>query len=258
MKAEYELLLEFLLYGAELLTRRDAGLILLGERETASGRRLDALLERLRHERLLDRHGLGRRATFTITADGRQRLQPSNPSEQWDRPWDEKWRVFSFDMPSQRKKDRMLLWRALRNHRFGLLQRSVWIWPHETEPILRGIVEANNVPECFCGFEASRVFLCDDAEIVVSAWDFEEISRRHQMYLGHAVATPANLKRARDFGELARLARIERDAFAYAFSLDPLLPRRLWPRTYQGPAIIERRRELRAVLHSRLQKLAET
>jgi phenylacetic acid degradation operon negative regulatory protein len=255
MRIEGELLLEFFLFGVELLTRQDCALILLGARETRGSRRLDAFLERLRQKHLLEQSGRGKTAKFTITDAGRQRLQPLDPSQNWNRAWDGKWRVFTFDMPSNRRKDRMLLWRTLRNQRFGLLQRSVWIWPHETEFILQSIVDATGIPECFCGLEASRVFLCDDEEIVASSWDFEEITRRHRSYLEHAVATPANAKRSPDLVDLARLVRIEQAAYRYALSLDPLLPRALWPKSYRGPALLERHEQFRAALGRRLRDL---
>jgi DNA-binding transcriptional regulator PaaX len=255
MRIERELLLEFFLFGVELLTRQDCALILLGARETRGSRRLDTFLERLRQQQLLERSGHGKTAKFTITDTGRQRLHPLDPSQNWNRTWDGKWRVFTFDMPSNRRKERMLLWRALCAHRFGLLQRSVWIWPHETESILKNIVDATGIPECFCGLEASRVFLCDDAEIVASSWDFEEIIRRHRAYLEHVVATPAKAKHSPDLADLARLVRIERAAYRYAWSLDPLLPRVLWPNSYRGPALLERHEQFRAAVGRRLREL---
>ncbi len=256
MKPEHELILEFLCWGVQVFTRRDLGLTLSGYRPTATDRRIDELLERLRQQRLLEKEGRGRYARFTITAAGQQQVRTFDPAAHWNQPWDAKWRVFTFDFPANRHKDRILLWRALRNHKFGLLQRSVWIWPHMVTSILEGIVQAQGIPECFCGFEAGHVFLCDNAEIIVAAWDFEEIARRHSTYLNNGVATTGNLARARDLRELARLTRIERDAFHYAFSRDPLLPRELWPKGYKGPALHERRLAFHAQLRRRLREFA--
>ncbi len=258
VKLQYEIALEFFFWGLETFSRRDCGLILAGYRRTSNEAYLNQLLDRWRQRHLIERHGRGKNARFSITATGRNQIRQLGPTESWARPWDGKWRVFSFDLPSPQRRQRMLLWRALRDHKLGLLQRSVWIWPHEVEPILKQIIEAQGIPECFCGFECSRLFLCNDSELVATAWDFEEINRRHQTYLQHTVARPDSLERARDLRTLAHIAWVERDAFAYAFSLDPLLPRALWPRSYRGEEVAARRQAFRACLARRLRELSRT
>jgi len=255
VKTEYELALEFFFWGLETVSRRDCGLILAGYRQTSGGRRVAQLLERLQHERLIARLGRGRTAQFTITAAGKQRVTQINPASGWEQPWDGKWRVFSFDVPAGRRKDRQMLWRALRENKLGFLQRSVWIWPHEVEPVLRQIVEARNIPECFCGFEASRLFLCDTPEVVATAWDWEEIGHRHTTYLRQLTATPRAVETAADLGALARLARLERDAYRYAFSFDPCLPRALWSKNYRGAAVQSQHEQFAVARRHRLQAL---
>lgn len=214
------------------------------------------LLERMQQEKFLQRHGRGQNAVFSITATGYERIREPSPKTSWDTPWDHSWRVVTFDLPMARQKDRYPLWRALRAHKLGLLQRSVWIWPHPLEPILREIIRAEGIPECFCGFESRRVFLCTDQEIVQSAWDWEEIHRRHRSYLQHPRLDAREARRARTLAELTRLARIEREAFSYAFSLDPLLPQVLWPKGYQGPQIAAAHREFRSALSHRFRELS--
>jgi phenylacetic acid degradation operon negative regulatory protein len=255
MRIEYEILFEFFIWGFETLSRRDCALILAGLRDTPSGRWLDMLLERLHAQRLLERQGRGQRARFSITPAAKRHVPVDRPAIHWDRPWDGKWRVFTFDLPGRQRGQRTSLWRALRAHKLGLLQRSVWIWPHDIQSILKEIISASGIPERFCGFESGKLFLCDCAEVVSAAWDIEEIARRHRTYLQHAAATPETLQRARDLTELARAARIEREAYDYAFSLDPLLPRVLWPKSYAGPAVAQRRLQFQSVLHRRLHEL---
>ncbi len=255
MKIDYGEVLEFFLYGLEVFSRRDCGLILAGYRVCDSERRANQILQRLERQRLVERQGRGRKAKFRITADGVKRVAVSEPARQWNRVWDGKWHVFGYDLPESRRTDRILLWRALRAHNLGWLQRSMWVWPHEVESLLRGIIQEEGIPECFAGFESDRPFLCTSPEIVVSAWDFEEIGQRHKAYLGHGVATPASLKSARDLKGLAHVARVERQVYQYAFSIDPLLPKGLWPRGYAGIAVEERHHQFRAVLQRRIYEL---
>jgi DNA-binding transcriptional regulator PaaX len=256
VRVDYEAVLDFLLWGLEVFSRRDCGLILAGLRVCDSERRANQLLDRLHRRRFIERRGKGAAAKFRITAEGRQRAGLISPAREWGTPWDGKWRAFVYDLPETRSKDRVLLWRALRQRKFGLLQRSVWVWPREAEPLLMEIVNAQGIPECFCGLETGRLFLCSDAEVVATAWDWEEIGRRHETYIKHGIANSRSVRSVPNLNNLAHVARVEFDAYRYAFSMDPLLPRELWPKHYAGQAVEERHQRFRTALRRRLQELA--
>ncbi len=256
MNVDYAEILDTFLWGMDTLTNPTFGNLVGGYGEY-DARRRSQLLRRMQEAKLIEWTGRGTRATFTITATGLKRAAVTNPRGDWDRPWDGAWRVVTFDVPEVRRKDRVRLWQALRARKLGLLQRSVWIWPRPVESMLLEIIRAEGVPECFCGFETRRVFLCTDAEVVESAWDFEEITRRQQSYLKHSVANIASLNAARDFAKLVTVARVERQAYQYAFSVDPLLPRELWPKPYRGASAQAKHEEFRAALRRRFTTFAK-
>lgn len=215
--------------------------------------RADWLVRRLEEEGWVRRKGRGSRARYEILASPEPReTHWRSPRKEWARPWDKLWRVVTFDLPEVRRKDRQRVWRALREHRLGLLQRSVWIWPHDVQGILEEIVEAEGVPECFCGFESQRLFLCTDPEIVASAWDFVEITRRQRAYQQGRAASFRQVKTADRLARLAALAREEVLAYEHAFSLDPLLPRELLPEGYQGETVQCQHEEFHQLLRQRL------
>jgi DNA-binding transcriptional regulator PaaX len=218
-------------------------------------RRARQLAERLQQRTLISPTGK-RRDAFVITATGAERRRLLDPVAAWQTPWDGAWRVLTFDLPETRRKDRKRLWQALRARKLGLLQRSVWVWPHNLQPILRAVMEVEGLPECFCGFTAKELFLCTTTELVQTAWPWEEISRRHQSYRQHCVARLDTLRDTDTLAGLAKVARIEQQAYAYAFSFDPLLPRGLWPAGYGGEGVQERHRAFRQLLRRRYEALA--
>jgi hypothetical protein len=55
-----------------------------------------------------------------------------DPVEGWEHAWDGKWRWLMFDLPASEKVMRVRIWRYLRTHGFGCLQRSIWITPFPT------------------------------------------------------------------------------------------------------------------------------
>jgi phenylacetic acid degradation operon negative regulatory protein len=256
MNAKWEVALAFAFACLDTFTRRDCGLILAGFRNCEGDRALDRALERWRREKLIEQTGRGKDAVFKITDAGRKRLRVTNPSDSWNQPWDGQWRVVLFDLPANKSKDRQVLWRALRDAKMGLLQRSVWISVREVESLLKSVVEARGIPECFCGFRATSLFLTDTNEVVQTAWDFEAIGKAHDTYLKHLVANVASLNRAKDLQELAQVARIERDAYQYAFAIDPLLPRELWPSGYHGAQVEEKHQAFNTRLRARLKELS--
>ncbi|MBM3861166.1 MAG: hypothetical protein FJ395_16175 [Verrucomicrobia bacterium] len=218
--------------------------------------RADWLVRRLEHNGWVRREGRGAKAVYKVVASEENPRAHCAPRTEWARPWDRHWRVVTFDLPEVRRKDRQRLWRALRARRLGLLQRSVWVWPHDVQPILKEIIEAQGVPECFCGFESRRLFLCTDAEVAASAWDFIEITRRQCAYQQGRVAALRQVKASENLARLAALAREEWQAYDHAFSLDPLLPGELLPKGYEGETVQRQHEEFRQQTRLRLRSLA--
>ena len=257
MKANFDDVLDFFFWGLEVFSRRDCGLILAGLRQCESDWQASQLLRRMERRRLIQREGRGAKASFAVTATGAKRVAVVDPRSRWNAGWDGKGCLFTYDLPEQRRSERFQLWRALHAHKLGLLQRSVWVWPHAVEPILEGILQATGIPECFCGFDCDRLFLCSDAELVAAAWDFRTIHENQRAYVESASQFIASLKAARDLQQVACVVASEREAYQNAFALDPLLPRRLWPDPYEGPKVEQHHGKFQARLRCRVQALAE-
>ena len=255
MKINLAEVVDFLFCGLEMMSRRDCGLILAGLRVSDSQRRANQLLRRLERRGFLQRSGRGGQAHFTITAAAMKKRPRLQPVQQWNSVWDGKWRCLTYDLPERRRKDRTLLWRELHRNNFGLLQRSVWVWPHDTQSILEQIIKSGGIPKCFCGFVVERLFLCTNEEIVNAAWDFDKIKEHHRLYLRKASGFTKSLAQGRDLEGLAKLARSEREAYEDAFFGDPLLPRALWPGKYLGPEVEARHLKFRGDLQQQAQRM---
>ena len=248
--------LELLAYAADKLSRPTLRNLLAGFEEFEHRPENVRWLESLRARNLVEKSGRGRWAVYNVTEAGRRFSQRPDPAEHWNRRWDGAWRVVTFDLPEARRAERYRLWQALRARRLGLLQRSVWIWPHDLRAILAEIIKAEGVPECFCGFSARELFLCTDAELVATAWPWEEIDRRQKAYLQHPRLTSRAITRVGGWTEWTQLARLERSSYVDAFVFDPLLPRMLWPKGYRGTAVQEASTERRRELQARARKIS--
>jgi phenylacetic acid degradation operon negative regulatory protein len=248
-------ILEVFFWGFNKLSRPTFCNLLAGYPELSKAERITRMTQRLEALGLLKREGRGRSASFSITNQGLRTRRWFDPSGAWDKPWDGAWRMLMFDVPEVRRRDRRRLRKALRDRKFGLLQRSIWIWPHDLKPILQEVIEAEGVPECFCGCSTQELFLCSHADIVTKAWDFREIERRHRAYERHPSLSGVVLKKTTTGSSLVALARSEYHAYQHAFSIDPLLPRVLWPRSYRGLVVLRLHEQFRRDLARRLAQI---
>lgn len=249
-------LLDLFDWGLEVITRHDCLWILLGLHSYESDRSARQLIYRLERRQWVRREGRGDQARFALTPEGARQRPVLDPAANWSAPWDGKWRLFTYDLPERRRTERILLWRALHARKLGLLQRSVWVWPHPVEALLQDTLRTNGIPECFCGFTCERLFLSTDAELVAVSWDFPKIGQAHQSYLESVPRFLDALRAARDLQGIARVAGVERQAHQQAFDLDPLLPEKLWPREYAGPEVQRSHARFRDELCCRVRELA--
>jgi DNA-binding transcriptional regulator PaaX len=82
-------------------------------------RSIERHIRRLEREAYLERQpGGARDRLYRLTEKGRlAALGGFDPEREWSRSWDGLWRCFFFDMPADKRKERMHLWRALKDRR---------------------------------------------------------------------------------------------------------------------------------------------
>jgi len=94
-------------------------------------------IERLRKRRYVKYEQHGNETYIAITENGRKRLRkfefdtmrlPAGPQR-----WDKKWRVVIFDIPENKKKERMIFSDKLKDLGLFPLQKSVFAYPHLCE-----------------------------------------------------------------------------------------------------------------------------
>jgi phenylacetic acid degradation operon negative regulatory protein len=158
-----------------------------------------------------------------------------DPIARWNRAWDGQWRLLVFDLPTRPSQPRLRLWRWLRHHRFGFLQRSAWITPDTFEEAALPLAQLALKPGCVTIIQGRPKAPVVDVDRVRSSWDFDSINANYKAVVdlarrGLEFAT-AQEPPARGFRQW--LAN-ERAAWFGALSWDPLLPEVLLPAGYLG------------------------
>lgn len=238
--------LPLLEWGMELLINPSPARILEGFEAWNYRNKLRPQLRQLERAKLLERRGSRENPTVHLTPRGRLgALGGVDPEQRWQRAWDDKWRLLVFDLPIRSQAPRIRLWRWLRAHRFGLLQRSVWISPDRLSRSDLPLQQVKGTPGDFSVIEGRPTLPESDVDLVTSAWDFDEINRRYQTVLDFAA-------KGLELGSTAETEPLklrqwlahERIAWLAALDLDPLLPEALLPKGYLGREAFEQRRKV--------------
>ena len=178
----------------------------------------------------------GKHQVLRVTPQGRARLSRSlRPDKAWNKRWTGRWYVLMYDVPEKHRSNRDALRQFLKRLRFGCLQKSVWVTPHDVRPEYDDLQKAACISDYAMLFESRAVLGFKDREVARRAWDFDSLGEQQT---GFCLACKAQLnsvkKGLRSPAELEQLAREELQAFTSVMEHDPLLPKALHPGGYQG------------------------
>ncbi len=178
-----------------------------------------------------------------ITQIGLELLTDSiaTPETAWSRPWDGKWIMVTFDLPSHCADLRWQLRTWLRKRRFGHLQGSVWISANDIEDWEVEMGKRKIDPSAIVVMEGRSLSKNKDSEYVGKAWDFDSINLKYKECLNFLERSEET-----EASEFAKWQQTESKLWKEAFEADPFLPMSLLPnevkRKYLGPATWEKRK----------------
>jgi phenylacetic acid degradation operon negative regulatory protein len=196
-------------------------------------------LRSLERRQLLQREKRAGKLVYRLTQKGRlAALGGRDPMERWRRGWDGRWRMIMFDLPVGAKAVRLRLLRWFRQNGFGYLQDSVWITPDPVHDLTDSLSGFHGDVEALTVMEARCISGSAPDAFVNGAWQFPEINGRYQRYIEFITARNAEGKKNASW-----LGR-ERWLWKDAVTMDPLLPRELWPRNYLGEDALRKRKTI--------------
>ncbi|TSA35391.1 MAG: hypothetical protein D4R65_04430 [Verrucomicrobiaceae bacterium] len=166
-----------------------------------------------------------------------------HPPALWAREWDGRWRIAFFDLKEDKVRARLR--RALRDLRFGCLQRSVWISPDSSSSIKDALAGENVDVTSLAIFDGQPASGEKDSEIVKASWDFDKIGRLYKNWQQNAalVETPVAWERMIP-SDRNEWFREERRIWGAIIREDPFLPAALLPDGYPGKTVWEQRVKL--------------
>lgn len=116
-----------------------------------------------------------------LTSKGKEKIARDFPLLVMQRKrWDKKWRVAIFDIQETNKRTRDILRKKLKELGFGMLQKSVFISPHDIATDFAEFVEEMGLMESVYIFEASNPELQNPKELANKVWNAEDLNDKYR------------------------------------------------------------------------------
>ncbi|NCC53754.1 MAG: hypothetical protein EOM20_21460 [Spartobacteria bacterium] len=251
-------LLDMMLFYGETLFSRGRSLLRTGNTFRSDSAH-DCALYRLRRQGIAVMKTQGHEViTVDLSPESRlMRRYLERPESYWDRKWDGVWYVIMYDVPEKERGMRNSFRQICRNWKMGLLQKSVWITPHDIRAPFRDLQEVSLLPQYSFLVAMRTVLGLSSRELVLTAWDMIAMEDYQQKYLKEVALASDYLRMEKDIPRdfLSDLLMQEMLHYSTIMYHDPLLPRVLWVEGYPGPRVVAAHRDFVACARNRLKKL---
>lgn len=178
----------------------------------------------LKSEGLVELKTHYRRPYPVLTQKGRLKIKTQLSYKQYG-PWDEKWRLVSFDIPERLRSDRLKLTHELKKIGYVPIQKSTFVSPHPLNSVVGRFATDQGVRQYLRLFEVDKID--NEKETIQRIWDLDAINHRYQ----HFLAKAGRAKHTKFWGLQAK--KLEHE-FAFIYAADPHLPTKFLPTNWAG------------------------
>ncbi|WP_085992296.1 phenylacetic acid degradation operon negative regulatory protein PaaX [Oceanobacillus senegalensis] len=185
----------------------------------------------------------GNKSYYSLTKQGIKRMEEAAGRIYSEKPthWDEKWRMFLYTIPEEKRQIRDELRKELEWSGFGLLSNGLWVTPNDLTQQVNDIIQKYEIEDYVHFFESENIGPKDNQQIVRECWDMDYIKKRYELFINLYTE-----KFYQDREELKKGTVSDKECFVkrtrlvhyYRKSLfiDPGLPQELLPPNFIGEA----------------------
>ena len=176
-----------------------------------------------------------------ITSEGKKTIQRDFPMLLLqNREWDGRWRIVMFDVEEVNKKVRERLRSKLKELGFGMLQKSVFITPHD---MLRDFIEftqKSGIKDYLYILETHKLMVGDEKEFANKIWKLAELNEKYKEIIDeigeiknrHMISDSDRIEKS-DI-QVEKNIRIVKNKWLMIVVKDPFLPKILLPKPWYG------------------------
>jgi DNA-binding transcriptional regulator PaaX len=100
-----------------------------------------------------------------------------------NKPWDGYWRIIAYDIPEKYKKTRYLLQQELQTLGFGMMQKSIYISPHDLAEDIQEYLESNHLSDFAFVSVAKRIFGKSNRALAWEVWNLEKLEEKYEEWI---------------------------------------------------------------------------
>lgn len=116
-----------------------------------------------------------------ITTEGKKTIKRDFPMLLLqNKKWDKKWRIAMFDIEEINKKVRDRLRRKLKELGFGMLQKSVFISPHDILIDFSEFAETSGIKDYLCLLETHKLIVGSEREFANKIWKLDALNKKYK------------------------------------------------------------------------------
>ena len=179
-----------------------------------------------------------------ITSGGRKKIQRDFPMLSFqNKPWDGKWRIVMFDIEEVNKSARERLRSKLKELGFGMLQKSVFISPHNIIKDFLEFAEAAGLKDYLYVFETEHFVIGEKSEFANKIWKLDELNNSYKEVIDE-ITEMKNKDMFSGSDRMNKLYDENKDGLSNLSNFrnkwlkivvsDPFLPNRLLPKPWWG------------------------
>ena len=192
-----------------------------------------------------------------ITSGGKKTIQRDFPMLSFqNRSWDRKWRIVMFDVEEINKIVRNRLRRKLKELGFGMLQKSVFISPHNIMQDFLEFSESSGIKDYLYFLETENLVVGDKTEFANKVWQLDKLNenyknivnaireirnediingddRTNKLYIQNDGGMGEDVVSIRKIRDLAKIREL-RNKWLNIVVKDPFLPKDLLPKPWWG------------------------
>jgi len=174
-----------------------------------------------------------------ITSEGRKTIQRDFPMLLLqNRSWDGKWRIVMFDVEEANKKIREKLRSKLKELGFGMLQKSVFVSPHDIAKDFMEFAQASGISEYLCILESRILMVGNEREFANKVWKLEDLNAKYEGIIDeiedaknkYMISNSDRIKKSDIQRE--KNMRSVRNKWLMTVAQDPFLPKKLLPKIW--------------------------
>lgn len=169
-----------------------------------------------------------------LTSQGNKRMVREFPLLSFQkRKWDKKWRFVIFDIQEVNKNAREGLRKKLKELGFGMIQKSVFISPHDVIKDLLEFIENLRLGESVYAFETSTLAVGDIRELANKVWKLDALNEKYKYIVSQAQEIKNSyLTTTRD--RINWLNKSLKSKYLGILLQDPFLPKEMLPFDWLG------------------------